>query len=250
MDMRELKGLQLAARTRIVFAGGAWIVPSQSGSGTYRVTLTPDACTCEDFSLTVKPCKHIHAARIVRERDGGEEAPPIDIEVIPKKPTYKQVWPLYDRAQMTEKHRFQELLFDLCRHVEEPPGAKVGRPRTRMADMVFAAAFKVYSTVSSRRFACDLADAHERGYLSHLMHSVSICKYLEDELMTPVLHNLIVRSSLPLKSVETVFAPDSTGFSTSRFVRWFDEKYGAERSGHDWVKAHAICGAKTNIARR
>src|SRR5205823_10732613 len=35
--------------------------------------------------------------------------------------------------------------------------------------------------------------------------------------------------------------------STSRFVRWFDEKYGAERSGRDWVKAHAICGVKTNI---
>jgi hypothetical protein len=37
-----------------------------------------------------------------------------------------------------------------------------------------------------------------------------------------------------------VFAPDFTGFSTSRFVRWFDEKYGVTRSGKDWVKAHAI----------
>lgn len=44
-----------------------------------------------------------------------------------------------------------------------------------------------------------------------------------------------------------VFAPDSSGFSTSRCVRWFDEKYGVQRSGHDWVKAHAICGVKTNI---
>src|SRR5262249_12102299 len=42
-------------------------------------------------------------------------------------------------------------------------------------------------------------------------------------------------------------APDSSGFSTSRFVRWFDEKYGTERSGHAWVKAHAVCGVKTNI---
>src|SRR5205807_5165379 len=41
--------------------------------------------------------------------------------------------------------------------------------------------------------------------------------------------------------------PDSTRFSTCRFIRWFDEKYGVERSGHDWVKAHAICGVKTNI---
>ena len=25
------------------------------------------------------------------------------------------------------------------------------------------------------------------------------------------------------------------------------QKYGCERSGHDWVKVHAICGTKTNI---
>src|SRR6185295_15203370 len=71
--------------------------------------------------------------------------------------------------------------------------------------------------------------------------------FLESELMTPVLKSLIVQSSLPLKAVETTFSPDSTGFSTSRFVRWYDEKYGAERSGRDWVKAHAMCGVKTNI---
>src|SRR5205807_1399479 len=42
------------------------------------------------------------------------------------------------------------------------------------------------------------------------------------------------------------FAPDSSGFSTSRFIRWYDEKYGTQ-SGRAWVKAHAICGVKTNI---
>ena len=30
------------------------------------------------------------------------------------------------------------------------------------------------------------------------------------------------------------------------FVKWHDEKYGVERSGHDWVKAHACTGVKTN----
>jgi transposase len=30
-------------------------------------------------------------------------------------------------------------------------------------------------------------------------------------------------------------------------VRWYDEKYGVQRSGKDWIKAHAICGVKTNI---
>jgi len=95
-----------------------------------------------------------------------------------------------------------------------------------MADMVFAAAFKVFSTFSARRFGCDLKDAHEKGYLSMLMNPRSISAYLESEELTVVLQALIVRSSLPLKTVETVFAPDSTGFSTSRFVRWNDEKYG------------------------
>src|SRR6266702_4336429 len=113
--------------------------------------------------------------------------------------------------------------------------------------MVFACGLKVYTTVSSRRFACDLKDAHGGGYLSHLMNSVSVCSFLENNLLTPVLQNLIVQSSLPLSLFETSFAPYSSGFSSSRFVRWHDEKYGCERSGHDWVKAHAICGVKTNI---
>ena len=83
--------------------------------------------------------------------------------------------------------------------------------------------------------------------MSKKIHPVSICAYLEDPAMTPVLQTLITQSSLPLKAVESTFCPDSTGFSSSRFVRWHDEKYGVERSGHDWVKAHAICGSKTNI---
>jgi transposase len=54
-------------------------------------------------------------------------------------------------------------------------------------------------------------------------------------------------SSLPLKAVESDFAVDSTGFTTSRFVRWFDHKYGVVRQEHDWVKCHFMCGVKTNV---
>jgi hypothetical protein len=63
MDMRELKSLEIAARCRIGFEGGAWVVPSQSGNGKYRVTLSPegDRCECEDFGLHAKECKHIHS---------------------------------------------------------------------------------------------------------------------------------------------------------------------------------------------
>jgi transposase len=47
--------------------------------------------------------------------------------------------------------------------------------------------------------------------------------------------------------VETAFAGDSSGFSTSRFVRWFNKKYGKEVDNREWVKVHLMCGVKTNI---
>lgn len=47
--------------------------------------------------------------------------------------------------------------------------------------------------------------------------------------------------------VEHDFAVDSTGFSSSKFVRWYDEKYGVTRTGHTWIKAHMASGVKTNI---
>ncbi len=168
---------------------------------------------------------------------------------MPKRKTYPQCWPAYNLAQNTEKHRFQELLADLCRGIEEPPPVphKRGRKPHLLRDCVFSAALKVYSTFSTRRFQCDLSDAHEAGYLTADVPSMKICEFLQNDALTPILKRLIIAASLPLKTVETVFAPDSTGFSVSKFVRWYDEKYGRERSGKDWVKAHAICGVKTNI---
>jgi transposase len=69
----------------------------------------------------------------------------------------------------------------------------------------------------------------------------------ENAALAPILRGLIVRSSLPLKAVEENFAVDSSGFSTSRFVRWFDHKYGVTRQKYDWVKCHLMCGVKTNV---
>jgi transposase len=61
------------------------------------------------------------------------------------------------------------------------------------------------------------------------------------------LRRFVAESSLPLRGVETDFAVDSSGFTSSRFVRWFDHKYGCPRQEHDWVKVSLICGVKTNI---
>lgn len=248
MDLRELKALEIAARCRIVFQDGAWRVPSQTSPTTrYRVTFSPAHCTCEDFQLRQQPCKHVHAARLVCERDHGGKSPIVVGDDVPKRKTYKQDWPAYNEAQTTEKHRFQALLQDLCRHVPQLPQPKRGQQRPPTPDVIFAMAFKVYSTLSSRRFMCDLSDARDKGHITEAVHYNSICRHFEMPELTPILRDLITTSSLPLRAVETVFAPDSTGFSTSRFIRWFDEKYGAERSGHDWIKVHIMTGARTNI---
>lgn len=248
MDLRELKALELAARSRIVFHLGRWLVPSQTSGKTYSVSLSPPACTCEDFELRGEPCKHVIAARLVAARDhDAEPAPPMDTDAVPKRPTYKQDWPKYNAAQQSEKDRFHELLADLLVGVEEPPGARTGRKRTPMRDRIFAACLTVFVGFSSRRFACDLQDAHGRGFLSKSMNSMSVNHYLEDESMTPILFRLVELAARPLIGVEANFIPDSTGFSTCRFVRWYDEKYGRERSGREWVKAHAMVGAKTNV---
>ena len=152
---------------------------------------------------------------------------------------------------MVEKHRFQELLRDLCRGVPEPArpheGAKGGRPPVPMADRAFASAFKVYSTISGRRFTCDMKDAEARGHVRQAPHYNSIARYLESPELTPILGGLIRESALPLRMVEQDFAVDATGFGTSRFVRWYDQKYGIVRQRSEFVKVSVMTGIKTNI---
>jgi len=52
-----------------------------------------------------------------------------------------------------------------------------------------------------------------------------------------------------LQTVESAFAVDSSGFSTSRFFQWVDAKYTNPElvTKRDWVKVHLMCGVKTNV---
>ena len=263
MDAREERGLEIANTLRITRTDDGWIVPSRSGDGRYRVRLdpAPPTCTCPDFEIRGHKCKHIFAAeRTAREQSqplghvvaiGETEAPPRQVVgTIPpqRRATYRQEWPAYNAAQVNEKDRFLELLHDLCGGIDE-----AGKPRRKgqqpllLADAVFAAVFKVYSTFSGRRFMSDLRAARELGYLTAVPHFNSIFNCLDRADVTGVLKAMIVQSSRPLAAVESDFAADSTGFATSRFVRWFDRKYGVVKMEHDWVKCHLMCGVKTNV---
>jgi transposase len=251
MDTREFKGLELAAKANIEWRKTYFYVPSSTYQGGYKVDAEATACTCDDFELRQQPCKHIHAVKFVKERNRGKPIPempdPETVAVPMIRPTYRQAWPAYNAAQVNEKAMFQKLLADLCKGVEWSPRGGPGRPRIPYDDAIFSAVFKVYSTFSGRRFSTDLREAKEAGHIEEAPHYNSVFRVLEDANTTPVLKQLVIQSSLPLKQVETEFACDSSGFSTSRFARWFDTKYGVNRKKADWVKCHISTGVKTNI---
>lgn len=261
---RRDRGHAIATIARIVQKDGQWAVPSQSGKGSYRVVLEPPSpsvpmCTCKDFAERGEPCKHVFAVRAVIE----EESNPGTLGVLPatatgrtaiargtlpSRPTYRQDWPAYNAAQIHEKARFQVLLSELCQGVKDRPTSKKGgRPPISMADRLFSAAFKVYTTMSGRRASTDMRDAREKGHLTQSPHYSRVSRFLEDPKLTPILRNLIVESSRPLASVEVDFAGDSSGFTTCRFESWYDHKYGVIRRQHEWVKVHVMVGVKTNI---
>ena len=106
--------------------------------------------------------------------------------------------------------------------------------------------FKVYSTVSVRRFSSDLRTAREAGFLSADVPGLKVNVFMENADFTEVLKAMIAKSAAPLKAVETDFAIYSSGFGSNKFEKWFDHKYGVTRSKCVWVKAHIACGVKTN----
>ncbi len=248
---REIKALQIAAKTQLKRKGNVWIVPSQAGHGEYQVRPDPQAprCTCPDYEFRNARCKHIVAVEYVLMREQLPDGSTVVTETVQvTRKTYTQNWKAYNTAQTHEKSELQALLYELCKSVPEPerPRGK-GRPALSLPDIIFSSVMKIYSTISGRRFDTDLREAKARGYLARLPHYNSVFRYLESEGLTPYLYELIKLSAAPLKSIESDFAVDSSGFSTGQFMRWLDVKYGTKEDRRMWLKLHLMCGTKTNI---
>jgi len=267
MSLREAKGREIADRARIVQSGDLWLVPSQSGKGKYKVDAVAGSCSCPDYEYTQSKCKHQYAVEVTIRREQktttttdarGATKTTVTETVEIKRKTYAQPsWPAYHKAQTMEKAQFLYLLHKLCQGVGSPAQHGPGQRCLPLEDMIFAMAYKVYSTVSGRRFMSDMRDAHGRGYTSKLPSYNTIFRYFESDVLTPYLQMLIEESSLPLRAIEEDFAIDSSGLSTGARLRWFDtkwEKIKLEHCGADglvnhrqWVKVHLMCGVKTNV---
>ena len=247
MKAWQERGLAIANSNTIKKNELGYKVPSQSGNGTYIVNLDHGNpfCTCQFFETEHKKCQHIYAVEFIVQKEQRPDGTEVTTKTM--RVTYAQDWSAYNAAQTEEKTRFGILLADLCKGIPQPVHEGRGRPALPLADMAFASAYKVYTGFSSRRFTSDLRDAKTDGLVSSTPHFNSVTNYLADPNMTPILKHLVMVSSLPMKAIETDFAIDSSGFTTSRFVRWFSKKYGKEIDNREWVKVHLMCGVNTHI---
>lgn len=244
MEVREQRGLEIAATKKLRQKGDLWLVPSATGTGTYVVDPTiygPATCTCPDFELRGGPCKHVYAVEYTIRCETQTSSGTVTETI-----TYRQEWSAYNAAQANEKVRVAELLRDLCSVIDNPVQGR-GRPRLPMADAIFCATMKVYSGMSARRATSDLREFAKNGLINKAPHYNSVINALENPDLTPFLRRLIEESAAPLAAVETDFAADSSGFSTNVYARWFNAKYGREMAYNFWLKAHVMVGTRTNV---
>jgi len=249
-DARQEKGRLLSLDRRIKHVSGAtWSVPSQTqNSGAYMVNVMAATCSCPDYELRRRKCKHLWAVEIVKTVETAPDGSQVVTESVKvTRKTYTQDWPAYNAAQCEEKETVQKLLRDLCDGVQTAPHPGRGRKPLTLSDAAYAMTMKVYTTVSGRRATTDIKACAEGGLLGRAPSYNSVFDYFDKPEMTPILVRLIEQSAVPLASVETSFAVDSTGFGTAVYRRWYDHKYGREMKEHAWLKAHAMVGTVTNV---
>lgn len=239
---RALKILELDDPINDI-GGGKYTVKAQDGYGLYKVEDTGEwKCNCPDYVTRGGECKHIMATRYYIEVQ-RDTVTGVHTERIPIAPT--QAWSAYNQAQVMEGELFEKLLKELVSAIPEPE-QHMGRPRLLLKDLIFCAVMKSYSMMSSRRAHTFLRNAEGNGSIDHAPHFNHISKTLLKRDITPILQSLIKQSAIPLASMETDFAVDSSGFSTSKFSAYHGAKHGVKKQ-HDWIKAHICSGVVTNI---
>jgi len=245
-ETRETRGKAIAENGNVKkVTDQSFKVKSQSGKGIYEVKATPTGmtCTCPDFVYRGGRCKHIAATRFYLEIEKDTPTGTVTEKV---HLTYSQAWSAYNEAQKAEVNLFDDLLKDLVKAIPEPDQQTMGRPRLSLQETLFCAIQKVYSQLSSRRAHSLFQNAVEREQIGHAPNFNQPSILFRNPEITPILHNLVTLSALPVAGIEEDFAVDSTGFRTTTFNAYEGAKYGQKKE-HQWVKAHLCAGVKTNV---
>jgi hypothetical protein len=56
LSEREIKALQIAAKSKLTRRGNLWLVPSQAGHGEYQVNVDPDFFNCTAVTMNSRGC--------------------------------------------------------------------------------------------------------------------------------------------------------------------------------------------------
>lgn len=159
----------------------------------------------------------------------------------------KTNWAQYNKAQINEKSMLIELVGELLDLVTVKLEQKTGRPPQKARDMLFCMLLKTYTGLSSRRLISDLQAAKDLGHISKVPCYSTLMLYFNDRRLQRLLQELVHVSAIPLKSQEEQFSVDSSGFSTSKFGRWYDHKWDKESQRRIYQKAHIMVGTLTNV---
>src|ERR1041385_5952888 len=81
---REVKALQIAAKSKLTQKGNVWLVPSQAGHGEYEVRPDPQTprCTCPDFEFRNAKCKHVLAVEYTLMRETTADGQTVVTETV------------------------------------------------------------------------------------------------------------------------------------------------------------------------
>ena len=177
---------------------------------------------------------------IRRVRDFRDPNPPRR----PRKP-HKRDYPRYNRGKERKKRHFPALLAHLCSLIGQPEQTN-GRPLAQLSDIIFLSVLKSQKKDPGRDFQTEIELAYRDGLIQSTLRWPTVGKYLADPKMTPLFKALVTISALPCRQVETKYAIDASGMSTSMYESWQKEKYGkGKKRKRQWVKVHVMVGTRT-----
>ncbi len=168
-----------------------------------------------------------------------------------KKKTYKQDWPIYERACSQEKLMFLKILKDAVDHLELDYHYKGnGRPCAYYGDILKSICIKSYHNYSWWRLESELKIAKAMGIIEEVHKRTTLANYMQNPKITSLLHKLYKIIAEPLSQIEVYFAADATGISNKYGnTRWMKIRHTKEENKHrrEYSKLHIISGVKTNI---
>jgi hypothetical protein len=164
-----------------------------------------------------------------------------------RKTNRRGFWAWRNEAYIKETEEVPRLLFELCQTLKSPPHDSRGPKPLPLSDKVQCMILKVFFSRSSARTVKLLEQAQEKGRFTRTPKSNSIIHYFNLPELTPILHDLIGRSSKPMIPHETWFAFDGTPFAMRDYLD-YTGTYTADRAnGHRYIMLQTIAGLNTRI---